>query len=148
MMERVAGRQKFSHDRFVSGLFCHVSMIAKISQTSWIISSFIASVLFLTDLAFINATFVYQSLPTIWQVDSFTWTMLLLLRPRWWKVGLMPGRRPITGRIVRWRLQLRPALHPRVTAQIPLSFIASNKGCGSLPPLAAALLQSNSSRRV
>ena len=59
--------------------------------------------------------------------------MLLLLTPCWWNVGLQPGRRPITGRIVRWRLQLRPALHPRVTAQIPLSFIASNKGCGSLP---------------
>ena len=46
--------------------------------------------------------------------------MLLLLTPRWWKVGLKPGRRPSTGRIVRWRLQLRPALHPRVTAHIPL----------------------------
>ena len=74
--------------------------------------------------------------------------MLLLLTPRWWKVGLKSGRRPIPGRIVRWRLQLRPALHPRVTAQIPLSFIVSNKCCGSLPPLTAALLQANSSRRV
>ena len=74
--------------------------------------------------------------------------MLLLLTPRWWKVGLKPGRRPITGHIVRWRLQLRPAPHPRVTAQIPLYLIASSKGCGNFPPLTAALLQSNSSRRV
>ena len=44
--------------------------------------------------------------------------MLLLLRPRWWKVGLMPGRRPITGRIVRWRLQLRPALRYRTNSII------------------------------
>ena len=74
--------------------------------------------------------------------------MLLLLTPRWWNVGLKPGRRPITGRIVRWRLQLRPALHPRVTAQIQLSFIASNKGCSSLSPLTAALLQASSYCRM
>ena len=50
--------------------------------------------------------------------------MFTLLTPRWWSVGTKPVRRPSVGRIVRWRL--RPALHPRVTAHIPLSSIVSN----------------------
>ena len=73
----------------------HVSVKAKMSMFREITRSETETAFFLTELTLMQCT----------------------CTPHWWKVGLKPGRRPITGRIARWRLQLRPALHPRVTAQ-------------------------------